>query len=205
MVSSSSSPASTSSPSASSRSRPRSRSPRFNLPRSETEPWYRVITLDLLFLILANSVFHPYVSFIFYLCIAALHKHREPIAHYTLWYTAFLVAVEVAAWANQRVTYGRHRKVAWESEVVVITGGASGLGRAMAEMLLRKGVSVAVLDTKGPDEQAKETMERWDLVWEVVDVSDARKVERAVEKVIKEVCFSRSFRFPFSLLIQSPP
>ena len=138
-------------------------------------------------LILANSVFHPYISFIFYLCIAAMHKHREPIAYYTLWYTAFLGVVEVAVWANQRFTYGRHRKVEWENEVVVITGGGSGLGRVLAEMLLRKGVRVAVLDVREPDEEARETMERWDLVWEVVDVSKMEDVKAAVERIVTEV------------------
>lgn len=160
---------------------------------SPPKPWYRVVTLDLLLLILSNSVFHPYITFIFYLCIAAVHKHREPIAYYTLWYTGFLALVEIAVWTNQRITYGKHRKVVWENEVVVITGGASGLGRVMAEILLRKGVSVAVLDVREPDEEARETMERWDLVWEVVDVSDTKKVDRVVDKLIKEVCFYVSF------------
>ncbi|KIW14456.1 hypothetical protein PV08_07240 [Exophiala spinifera] len=154
---------------------------------SQPKPWHRVITLDLILLILANSVFHPYITFIFYLCIAALHKHREPIAYYTLWYTGFLAVVEVAVWTNQRITYGKHRIVAWENEVVVITGGANGLGRVLAEILLRKGVSVAVLDVREPDEEARETMERWDLLWEVVDVSDAKKVDEAIEKVVKEL------------------
>ncbi|KAK5304727.1 hypothetical protein LTR99_003792 [Exophiala xenobiotica] len=165
-----------------------SKSPSPPSPTQQPRPWYRFITLDLLLLILANSVFHPYITFIFYLCIAALHRHREPVAHYTLWYTAFLAVVEVGVWANQRVTYGRHRKVRWEDEVVIITGGGSGLGRVLAEMFLRKGVKgVAVLDVKEPDEEAREAMERWDLVWEVVDVSKVEDVKKAVERVVTEL------------------
>jgi 3-oxoacyl-[acyl-carrier protein] reductase len=47
----------------------------------------------------------------------------------------------------------------------VVTGGASGIGRATAELLAGRGVAVAVLDRSGPDP---------------VDVSDRVQVERAV-------------------------
>ena len=152
------------------------------------KPWYRHITLDLLLLILANSVFHPWITMVFYLCLASIHKHREPLAYYTLCYTGCLAVVEIGIYLNHRITYGKHRKVDWENEVVVITGGGSGLGRVLTEMLLRKGVKVAVLDIKGPDGEAEESMERWDLVWEQVDVGNQQEVKRSVEKIVDEVC-----------------
>ncbi|KIX04182.1 uncharacterized protein Z518_07736 [Rhinocladiella mackenziei CBS 650.93] len=151
------------------------------------KPWYRHITLDLLLLILANSIFHPWITLVFYLCLAAIHKHREPLAYYTLYYTAFLAVLEIGLWIDRRISYGQHRKIEWENEVVAITGGGSGLGRVLAEMLLRKGVKVAVLDVKEPDEEAQETMERWDLVWEKVDVSKKDEVQKAVEKIVEEL------------------
>ncbi|KIX96564.1 uncharacterized protein Z520_07830 [Fonsecaea multimorphosa CBS 102226] len=158
-------------------------------PQQPSPSWARHITLDLLLLILANSVFHPWITLVFYLCLAAVHKHREPLAYYTLYYTAFLAIVELAIWLNHRLTYGRHRKVNWaeDNEVVVITGGAQGLGRVLAEMVLRKGAKVAVLDVLPPDEEAQEEMERWDLVWEVVDVSNAEEVKKAVDRVVDEL------------------
>ncbi|KIW76591.1 hypothetical protein Z517_09035 [Fonsecaea pedrosoi CBS 271.37] len=165
-------------------SRP-STSPR--LVPSDRLSWSRHVTLDLLLLILANSVFHPWITLVFYLCLAAVHKHKEPLAFYTLYYTAFLVVAELAVWLNHRLTYGRHRKIDWEDEVVVVTGGARGLGRVLAEMLLRKGAKVAVVDIHGPDEEAREEMERWDLVWEVVDVSNAAEVQGAVDRVVDDL------------------
>jgi 3-oxoacyl-[acyl-carrier protein] reductase len=51
------------------------------------------------------------------------------------------------------------------SRVAVVTGGASGIGRATAELLAGRGVAVAVLDRSGPDP---------------VDVSDREQVEWAV-------------------------
>lgn len=162
------------------------------------KPWYRHITLDLLLLILANSIFHPWISLVFYLCLASIHKHREPLAYYTLYYTAFLAVVEMAVWVNHRITYGRHRQVDWETEVAVITGGGSGLGRVLAQMLVRKGAKVAVLDVKEPDVEALEEMERWDLLWETVDVSRLEDVKRALERVGDEVCLSFCLRPIFS-------
>lgn len=154
---------------------------------SQPKPWYRHVNLDLIILILVNSIFHPYVMFIFYLSQAALHLHRQPLAYYTLYYTAVLAVVEVAIHINQRYTYGKHRKVEWEKEVVVITGGGSGLGRVLAEMVVRKGARVAILDVKGPDEEAQDAMERWDLIWETCDVGSQLDVQRAVATIVDEV------------------
>jgi hypothetical protein len=157
------------------------------------KPWYKHVTLDLLLLILANSIFHPWITLVFYLCLASIHKHKTPLAFYTLYYTAGLAVVELSIWLNHRVTYGKHRAVNWEDEVVVITGGAQGLGRTLAEMVLRKGGKVAVLDVREVDEGAREEMERWDFLWERVDVADEVQVREAVERVVQEVRKRPSF------------
>lgn len=122
-----------------------------------------------------------------------MHKHRQPLAHYTLYYTALLAVVEMGVWLDHRVAYGRPRKVDWEKEVVVITGGGSGLGRVVAEMLARRGVKVAVLDVKEPDEEAKDAMESEDLIWEVCDVSRAEDVRTAARRIQDKVCILGSW------------
>ncbi|KIV97446.1 hypothetical protein PV10_01198 [Exophiala mesophila] len=154
---------------------------------SRPKPWYRHVNLDLLILILVNSIFHPYIMFIFYLSQAALHLHKQPLAYYTLCYTAVLAVVEVTIHVNHRYTYGKHRKVDWEKEVVVITGGGSGLGRVLAEMMVRKGARVAILDVKAADEEAQDAMERWDLIWETCDVGNQVDVQRAVATIVDEL------------------
>jgi 3-oxoacyl-[acyl-carrier protein] reductase len=54
------------------------------------------------------------------------------------------------------------------SRVAVVTGGASGIGRATAELLRAEGVDVAVFDVAGDPP---------------VDVSDAASVAAGVERV----------------------
>ncbi|KAF2238243.1 putative short-chain dehydrogenase/reductase family protein [Viridothelium virens] len=54
--------------------------------------------------------------------------------------------------ANRRLAYGPAREIQLSEEVVVITGGASGLGLLLAETFGMRGASVAVLDLKEQDE-----------------------------------------------------
>jgi NAD(P)-dependent dehydrogenase (short-subunit alcohol dehydrogenase family) len=58
-----------------------------------------------------------------------------------------------------------------ELGTVLVTGGASGLGRAVAEAVGKAGGTPVVLDVNEPP---------GDLEWEQVDLADARATERAV-------------------------
>jgi NAD(P)-dependent dehydrogenase (short-subunit alcohol dehydrogenase family) len=61
-----------------------------------------------------------------------------------------------------------------ELGTVLVTGGASGLGRAIAEAVDKAGGTPVVLDLNEPSAA---------LEWEQVDLADARATERAVEQV----------------------
>ncbi|ALM53378.1 SDR family NAD(P)-dependent oxidoreductase [Halomonas huangheensis] len=62
----------------------------------------------------------------------------------------------------------------FEGRVAIVTGGASGIGAAIAERLANEGARVAVLDRDNPDNRHH---------WEECDVSDSGRVDRAVEAV----------------------
>lgn len=95
---------------------------------------------------------------------------------------------------NDRVTYGPRREVDWESEVVVITGGATGLGRCIAEMLLigKRGVKVAVIDVKEPDEIVRSWMKTGGefegrLWWGCIDVRNPAAVKIMAGRIKEEL------------------
>ena len=69
---------------------------------------------------------------------------------------------------------------------MVITGGASGLGKVIAEMYGMRGVSVAVLDVRVPEE--KERSEALEHVrFYACDVSSLEDVQRAKGLIEEDV------------------
>jgi NAD(P)-dependent dehydrogenase (short-subunit alcohol dehydrogenase family) len=147
------------------------------------------VTFDLIVRILSRSIFHPAICLIAYLCVAALHKHRTNVAYGLLYWSAFLMGIEILLYLNRRVAYGPPRTVDWNEEVVLITGGASGLGRILMEGLLMRGVKVAVLDVKDQDSEARDLSDGapGELSWLTCDVSDPTAVQKAIDRVTGEL------------------
>lgn len=80
------------------------------------------------------------------------------------------------------------RLFAVDGRVVLITGGAQGLGFAMAEVLAANGARLCLLDVDRP--ALAESVERLvargaDVTSAVVDVRDATEPQRAVEQVLE--------------------
>lgn len=67
---------------------------------------------------------------------------------------------------------------------MVITGGAGGLGKVLAETYGMRGVSVAVLDICEPEEQS-EALEN--VRFYKCDVSSIQDVQKAKESIEKDV------------------
>ncbi|KAK6906952.1 hypothetical protein L486_04327 [Kwoniella mangroviensis CBS 10435] len=74
-------------------------------------------------------------------------------------------------------------KLKWDEQIVLITGGGSGIGALLAETLAMRNVSVVVL-TKDPP---KFENDNENIYTYICDVSDYKSVEAVAEKVREEV------------------
>lgn len=70
-----------------------------------------------------------------------------------------------------------------EGKIAAITGGASGIGSAIAEMFVQKGASIAVLDLLEEQAQARASELGNDSAAFAVDVTNSESVDQAVSAV----------------------
>jgi hypothetical protein len=153
------------------------------------KPWHAHITIDLLAHVLARSIFHPFIAWLIPLCLRSLsYPTSHPHFQYTCFYAALVSLLALLGKLNNRLAWGPARTLDWEHEVVVITGGASGLGKVIAEMYGMRGVSVAVLDVRVPDEKERERSEALEHVrFYRCDVGRLEEVQRARGAIERDV------------------
>lgn len=118
-------------------------------PRTRELPWAQPFSIDLLLKVLNVTFLHPFVSWIIPLCMRAqAMPWSHPAIQITIGYASFLTLLFFAGILNNQIAYSKPRKVDFSEEVIVITGGASGLGLLIAEVYGMRGATVAVLDVK---------------------------------------------------------
>lgn len=170
---------------------------------TQPNPWYHPLTMDLLIKVLSNSLLHPFIACLIPLCLRAVATPFDsPRFLIATAYAILLIILSLFSIANHRIAYGTPRDVNLEDEVIVITGGAGGLGGIIAEIYGMKGVSVAVLDVRKPEWVAKtdgggEEMET--VRWYECDVGDRAQVEKVGTQIEKDVCRLSSYSTKTSL------
>lgn len=150
--------------------------------------WHTYLTLDLIVRVLSRSVFHPFIAWLVPLSLRSLslpysHLHFIGACIYASLITLFALLQTV----DKRLAWGPQREVDWENEVVVITGGAGGLGRVIVDMFAMRGVSVAVLDVR-ERESVDESEGLQNVRFYLCDVGDAEAVEKVRPLIEKDVC-----------------
>jgi NADPH:quinone reductase-like Zn-dependent oxidoreductase len=148
------------------------------------KPWHSYVTIDLLLKVANYTILHPFVAWIIPL---SLRAQAYPTSHITYQVsTAWAILLTILFFlsvVNQRLAYGIPREVDTSDEVIVITGGASGLGRLIAQFYAMRGASVAVLDIQ--DINLEEEVRG--VSYYQCDVGDAKVVEAVSQRIEKEV------------------
>ncbi|OJD12549.1 hypothetical protein AJ78_06876 [Emergomyces pasteurianus Ep9510] len=164
-----------------------------------TSHWIHTLTLDLILRVLHRTILHPFIAWLIPLCLRA---QATPYSHtsfiVTTAYASLLSLVLFLNILSKRLTYGLPREVSLEEEVVVVAGGASGLGLLIAEIYGMRGVDVAVLDVQdvgaGGELEGKgkgKGLEEWEEMHNVryfrCDVGSYEEVDWVRERIEKEL------------------
>jgi hypothetical protein len=158
--------------------------------RRRSRPWHSHLTIDLLSTVLLRTFLHPFFAWMIPLSLRAVTVPYEFLSmRLAIGYASLLSFIYILSYINKRVAFGLPRVVELDEEVVVITGGASGLGRIVAEIYAIKGVSVAVLDVKKWEDQGVPGVNHY-----VCDVGDREQVEASAQKIRDDVRKEISFK-----------
>jgi len=91
---------------------------------------------------------------------------------------------ELEMWSAQRAkTHRRHGGGPHAGKIALVTGAASGIGRAIALSLLQDGAAVAAWDIS-PTVVEMSDSDRW--LGQVVDVTEADAQERAIDEIVRK-------------------
>lgn len=155
-----------------------------NRPRAPTsDSWFAPLSVDLLLKVLNITLLHPFVAWIIPLCFRAEHQawDTRPMVVSIAWAT-FVTLLWMGNVLSHKIAYGMHREVDLNEEVIVITGGASGLGLLIAEVYGMRGATVAVLDTK-----PLESTEARGITYYQCDVADKAQIARVAAEIERDV------------------
>lgn len=136
--------------------------------------------VDLLSRILHHTFLNPFFVGLFPLAYRAqTFEYHHPPLYLSIAWTAITAVYWLAGKLNERLTNASPpRTVDYTDEVLVITGGSSGLGLLIAEVYGMRGVSVAVLDVVEP-----EGGEARNIAYYRCDVGDLAAVQRAAAQI----------------------
>jgi short chain dehydrogenase len=155
-------------------------------PRNQELSWAKPLSVDLILKVLNVTFFHPFVAWMMPLCMRAQAMRWEhPAMRITIGYASLLTALYFLGVLNRQIAYSKPRNVDLSEEVIVVTGGASGLGLLIAEVYGMRGATVAVLDVK--DLESGEA--RGVSVYKC-DVGDKEQLARVAVEIERDVSAS---------------
>lgn len=149
----------------------------------QRDSWFAPMSVDLFLKVLNVTFFHPFVAWMIPLCFRAEHMDWDKIPiRVSIWYATLVTVFWTLGQVNRRIAFGLPRNVNLEDEVIVITGGASGLGLLIAEVYGMRGASVAVLDVR-----EMENGEARGVTYYKCDVTDKAQLARVSKQIEEDV------------------
>ncbi|KAM7209498.1 NAD(P)-binding protein [Naviculisporaceae sp. PSN 640] len=157
-------------------------STRFTTP-PQRDSWFAPLSIDLLVKVLKTSFFHPFIAWIIPLCFRAQNMHYDaPPMIISIAWAALISGSWIIGAINNRLAFGLPREVDLSEEVIVVTGGASGLGLLIAEVYGMRGATVAVLDVK-----EMENGEARGVTYYKCDVTDKERVAQVAKEIERDL------------------
>jgi len=148
---------------------------------------FDTLNVDLIVKVLANTAFSPFFTGmipIFYYFHVGTLKNDTVVGSFC--YFSLVSLFWFIKWCS--LLYRNHEgfffggpPLDWGEQVVVITGGGSGVGELLANTLAVRNVTVVVLDVKPI------VTENYNISYYECDVSDWEQVKKVAEVVIEEV------------------
>ncbi|KAI9171000.1 NAD(P)-binding domain protein [Paramyrothecium foliicola] len=149
----------------------------------QDDSWFAPLSIDLFLKVLNVTLLHPFICWLLPLCLRARAVMWDaPHMLATIAWAVFITLCWMANVINQRVAHGLPREVDLGEEVIVITGGASGLGMLVAEVYGMRGASVAVLDVK-----EMENGESRGVTYYKCDISDKAQVAKVAKEIERDL------------------
>ena len=149
----------------------------------QRDSWFAPLSVDLILKVLRTTFFHPFIAWIVPLCFRAqtMAWDAPPMLVSIAW-ASFITLCWFGGLVNQRIAFGLPREVDLSEEVIVITGGASGLGLLVAQVYGMRGATVAVLDVKD-----MENGEARGVTYYKCDVKDKARVAQVAAEIERDV------------------
>lgn len=155
----------------------------------QRDSWFAPMSIDLFLKVLNVTFFHPFVAWMIPLCFRAEHMDWDKIPmQVSIYYAWAITGWWILGEINKRVAFGLPREVNLEDEVIVITGGASGLGLLIAEVYGMRGASVAVLDVRDLENGEARGVTHYKC--DVTDKEQLARVSRQIEEDVRSPCLS---------------
>lgn len=165
--------------------------PRYGAP-PQRDSWFAPLSIDLIVKVFKTTFFHPFIAWIVPLCFRAQNMFWDapPMLVSIAW--ASLISLSwIAGAINDRMAFGLPREVDLSDEVIVITGGASGLGLLIAEVYGMRGATVAVLDVV-----EMENGEARGVTYYKCDVTDKDQLAKVAAEIERDVRWHPALPLP---------